>query len=304
MGSDRVAGTRVFQIDAFTSEKFTGNPAGVVPNADHLSVTDMQRIAREMNNSETAFILKPQDAGHDVWVRFFTPTTEVPNCGHATLSAHFVLAHLRGGSPATLVQKTGAGVMPVSVEQDEHGLLIKITQGKPEISEPLSAGEVRSICEALGITDAERNLHLPLKISSTGHSKVMVPLNSIDCLAGLNPDLSALSRISAEIGCNGYFAFVLADDTDNRYLSTGRMFAPAIGINEDPVTGNANGPLGAYLVNEGHFGKESGIFTFWASQGGYMGRPGEMQVTVTSDNGVPTKVVIAGRAVTVFDTTL
>ncbi len=304
MNVSHIAGTRMFQIDAFTSEKFTGNPASVVPNADHLSDSEMQLIAREMNNSETAFILKPQDTGHDVWIRFFTPTTEVPNCGHATLAAHFVLAHLRGGSPATIVQKTGAGVMPISAEKDKQGLIINITQGTPEISRPLNDTVVKRICDALSITEADRNLSLPIKTSSTGHSKVMMPLNSNRCLEGLEPDMSALTQISADIGCNGFFAFVLSDEPGSRYLSTGRMFAPAIGINEDPVTGNANGPLGAYLVNEGYFGKESGRFAFWASQGRNIARPGEMEVTVTSENGVPSKVIISGRAVMIFETTL
>lgn len=293
--------TRIFQIDAFTSEKFTGNPAGVVPEADHLSVDDMQRIARELNNSETAFILKPNQAGHDVRIRFFTPTTEVPNCGHATLAAHFVLAYLRGNTPATLVQETAAGVSPVSVKTDADGMLVEITQGTPEIFDRLSDEQSQRLNRALGITDADRNLSLPVKIATTGHSKVLIPLKEISRLASLSPDMAALSQFSTEIGCNGYFPFVLTSDPLSRHLTTGRMFAPAIGIHEDPVTGNANGPLGAYLLQEGFFGKQSGTYSYWASQGGFIGRPGEMLVSVTSENGVPEKVVISGRAVTVFE---
>jgi len=81
---------RIYQIDAFTKKRFEGNPAGVVANADGLTDLQMQAIARELNNSETAFILSPTSSDHDVWVRFFTPTTEVPLCGHATIAAHYV----------------------------------------------------------------------------------------------------------------------------------------------------------------------------------------------------------------------
>ena len=83
---------RVYQVDSFTTEKFRGNPAGVVPDADGLSEPEMQVIARELGNPETAFVLSPDGTDHDVRVRFFTPTTEVPSCGHATIAAHYVRA--------------------------------------------------------------------------------------------------------------------------------------------------------------------------------------------------------------------
>lgn len=83
---------KIYQVDSFTNDKFCGNPAGVVSNADGLTDEQMQKIARELNNSETAFIFSPNFSDHDVWVRFFTPTVEVPSCGHATIAAHYVRA--------------------------------------------------------------------------------------------------------------------------------------------------------------------------------------------------------------------
>ena len=106
---------RVYQVDAFTREKFRGNPAGVVSNAEGLTENQMQAIARELNNSETAFILPPKDDSHDVWVRFFTPSREVPVCGHATVSAHFVRAMELGLENTAVRQLTGAGVQTVRV---------------------------------------------------------------------------------------------------------------------------------------------------------------------------------------------
>jgi len=102
---------RLYQIDAFTNRPFSGNPAGVVANAEGLTEGQMQAIARELNNSETAFLLPPQGSDHDVQVRFFTPTTEVPICGHATISAHYV----RALEAATIMQ-TG----PISSTSQVH----------------------------------------------------------------------------------------------------------------------------------------------------------------------------------------
>ncbi|MCP4021810.1 MAG: PhzF family phenazine biosynthesis isomerase, partial [Desulfobacteraceae bacterium] len=105
----------IYQIDSFTNEKFKGNPAGVVLDADALSKDQMLVIAREMNNSETAFILSAQGDDHDVWLRYFTPATEVPICGHATIAAHFVRALENQMDSCVVLHKTGAGILPVEI---------------------------------------------------------------------------------------------------------------------------------------------------------------------------------------------
>src|SRR5215472_15025423 len=105
----------IYQVDAFTTRKLQGNPAGVVPDADGLSDAAMQAIARELNNSETAFLLSPTAPDHDVWIRFFTPTTEVPVCGHATIAAHYVRANIKR-LPRTIVRhRVGTGIFPIEV---------------------------------------------------------------------------------------------------------------------------------------------------------------------------------------------
>ncbi|WP_363800420.1 PhzF family phenazine biosynthesis isomerase [Lysobacter firmicutimachus] len=111
---------RVFQVDAFTRRRFAGNPAGVVLDADRLSEAQMLAIARELNNSETAFVLAPRDDSHEVWIRYFTPTVEVPVCGHATVAAHYVRAQVLGAR-GRLRQLTGAGVMQIDIEPAEAG---------------------------------------------------------------------------------------------------------------------------------------------------------------------------------------
>ena len=130
----------IYQVDAFTKEKFKGNPAGVVSNADGLTEIQMQSIARELNNAETAFILSPTAGDHDVWIRFFTPATEVPSCGHATISAHYVRAIENAMPSCTVKQRIGIGILPVDIVKEDSDYKIIMTQGAFEISPEIKAG--------------------------------------------------------------------------------------------------------------------------------------------------------------------
>jgi PhzF family phenazine biosynthesis protein len=290
---------RIYQVDSFTAEKFRGNPAGVVPQADGLSEAEMQAIARELNNPETAFVLSPDGPDHDVWVRFFTPTIEVPSCGHATIAAHYVRAVENALPPSTVVQKIGAGILPVDIESDDAGYRIVMTQGRIEFGEPFSESQVGEIVAALGLEADHLDKRCPVQVVSTGHSKVLVGIRSRADLNRLSPDLGRLAEISARIGCNGYFVFVLESEPSD-VLAHGRMFAPAIGIPEDPVTGNANGPLGAYLARHGLADPVDGVLSFRAQQGEAMGRPGTVEVEVEVEGTEPKVVRVGGRAVIAF----
>jgi len=110
----------LYQIDSFTKEKLTGNPAGVITNADGLTDYEMQKIARELNNSETAFIFSSNSNEYDVHIRFFTPTNEVPICGHATIAAHYARAIENGLSTSRVYHKTGAGILPVDIVEENE----------------------------------------------------------------------------------------------------------------------------------------------------------------------------------------
>ena len=242
---------KIFQVDSFTDRPFLGNPAGVVLNAEGLDDARMQALARELNNSETAFILAPDGPDHEVRLRFFTPLVEVPSCGHATIAAHYVRARALGLPAGRVMQKIGAGILPVDISVEQGDYRIAMTQGRVEISSPFDVKTRDRVAEALGLRLEDLNADVPMAIASTGHSKVMIGVGSRKILNALQPDMRGLTRISAQIGCNGYFPFTF-DSDDPDILVHGRMFAPAIGIDEDPVTGNANGPLGAYLVSLGH----------------------------------------------------
>lgn len=294
---------RIYQVDSFTKERFHGNPAGVVPNADGLTDDEMQRIARELNNSETAFIFESNSSDYDVEVRFFTPTVEVPICGHATVAAHYISAMEKKfmAKSQRVIQKTKAGILPVDVVKDGDDYSIIMTQGKPEVYAPLSEEIKNEIAEALCITIDEICSEYPVAIASTGHAKVMVPIYSNDILHGLNPDLQKLTKISEKTGCNGFYIFTL--NPEDEVLVHGRMFAPASGIVEDPVTGNANGPLGAYLVHYDILQNDNkNSFDFDIIQGEAIKRDGTMHVHVEKDNGEPVLVQISGNAVVAFKT--
>ena len=290
----------VYQVDAFTTEKFRGNPAGVVPDASGLSEQEMKMIARELNNSETAFILPPEGPDHELRIRYFTPVTEVPVCGHATVSAHYVRAVEKQLPPGRVFHKIGIGILPVDIVKEED-YVIWMTQGTVEFSEPMAGPEQRRLIEALGLSEDDLHPGCPIQIVSTGHSKVMIGIRSRQKLNSLIPDMSALSRLSADIGCNGFFVFTFAE-AGEPVLTYGRMFAPAIGIAEDPVTGNANGPLGAYMVKHGLAMHDGKTFSFTGAQGEAVGRFGKVEVSVAIEGGVPVQVRIGGRAVIVFKT--
>ncbi len=294
---------RLYQIDSFTKEKFTGNPAGVITNADGLTEYEMQKIARELNNSETAFIFSSNSNEYDIQIRYFTPTNEVPICGHATIAAHYARAIENSLNTSRIYQKTGAGILPVDIIKEDNDYKIIMTQGKIEFGSIIDGINKDKLLKALKLKNEDLLENCKIQIVSTGHSKVMIGINNIDKLHSLKPDYSILSNLSDIIECNGYYVFTM-DPEDNDILSHGRMFAPAIGINEDPVTGNANGPLGAYLVHHNLVKHNNSVFEFKAKQGEAINRSGVIKVEVKIKDNEPTEVKVLGNAVVVFKSEL
>lgn len=288
---------RSYRIDAFTIEPGRGNPAGVVTDAQGLDEARMQAIAHELGYSETAFVLPARDPGHDLWLRFFTPTTEVPVCGHATIAAHYALA-LETGRIGRRRQLTGAGVQQVEVIRCGDDYRVRVEQNPPVFHPPLAPDIARAVIEALGIAPADLDFRCPLQSVSTGHGKLLVGLASRARLNALTPDLPRLAALAPRIGSNGVFVFTLQTEDDDDALTHGRMFAPAIGVDEDPVTGNGNGPLGAYLVRYGLLAPHQGLASFRARQQTGCGRGGFVDVEVqVGAGGTPVAVAITGHAV-------
>ncbi|WP_242830984.1 PhzF family phenazine biosynthesis isomerase [Desulfosporosinus meridiei] len=191
--------------------------------------------------------------------------------------------------------------MPVEIFKESNDYSIMMTQGKVEFYPQLAVKNREDIINALGLREDELDQRCPIQIVSTGHSKVMIGIKTRQRLNRLSPNLLTLAQISKMINCNGFFVFTL-DTEDKDILTHGRMFAPAIGVNEDPVTGNANGPLGAYLVKHGLVNHNNSSFSFTGEQGYAIGRSGLVNVTVRLQKGEPEQVKIGGKAVIVFKT--
>lgn len=274
-----------------------------MPNADGLSDATMQAIARELNNSETAFLLSPTAPDHDVWIRFFTPTTEVPVCGHATIAAHYTRANIQRLPRSTVRHKVGTGIFPIEVLPEDGDYRIVMTQGAPEFGVSLEGAQREKLLQALGLAAGAVDSRAPIQVVSTGHSKVIIPMKVRRELNALRPDMGALVALSHEIGCNGYFAFTL-DSDDPEVLTYSRMFAPAIGINEDPVTGNGHGPLGAYLVKYGLTAHSADSLAFVGRQGECVRRPGEVRVEVDIAASRPIGIRVSGNAIVAFQASL
>lgn len=290
----------LYQVDAFTSTPFTGNAAGVVLSAEGMTPPQMLAVARELNNSETAFVLPADGPDHDVRVRFFTPTTEVPTCGHATVAAHFARAIECDLPEGSLIQKTGTGLLQrVEIYRTENGVSIGMHQGAATFGPELNTEQVERLLSALGSRRRDLADTSPVQVVSTGHSKVLMELRSRAIVDRLKPDKTALTALSQELGSNGFFIFT-RDTGHAELLTWSRMFAPAIGIPEDPVTGNGHGPLGAFLVRHGLVAAPHGTLTFTGRQGSAMGRPGDVRVTVRTSADHEILASVVGTAAIAF----
>ncbi|PSQ34117.1 PhzF family phenazine biosynthesis protein [Halobacteriales archaeon SW_12_69_24] len=280
---------RALLVDAFTSEPLAGNAAGVVPDARDLTDGQMQAIARELHASETAF-LADSDAA-DRRIRYFTPAREVDLCGHATVASHAWLAEAGEIDEGTHSLETNVGTIEVTVDDGT----VWMTQDVATV-EPVDADAER-VADALGADVAtlrDVGADLPMATASTGLGFLVVPVNFLEAISGLSPDMAAVEALTDEFEVTGVYAFSF-DTLDAESTLHGRMFAPGAGVDEDPVTGTASGAVGAYLRGiEAFDGELPEEMTF--EQGHFVDRPGHVRVRARSD-----PVEVGGRAVTALD---
>ncbi len=302
---------RVFQVDAFTSQRFCGNPAGVVLDADALAEEDMRALARELGSRDTAFLLRPDAPDHDLRVRFFTPRHEAAFVGHATLAAHAVLASLQ--LPPRPRQKQKAGLVQVEILAASPAwpaTRIAIRQPVPRLLRTVDGRELDAVLAALELTRADLDPRCPAMIAGETSTRLLLGVQHAEVLGRTRPNGAQLTALSRENGAPGYFVFAL--DPGAKGLRTeARMFCPALGIDEDPVSGNAHGLLGTYLLQHdlipAHVldaGTRSGEIEFSGFQGRFLGRPGRVDVVLRVGHGALQSVSIAGEAVIVFGTTI
>ncbi len=288
---------RIFQVDAFTRTRFTGNPATVVLDADGYDDATLLAVAREFAHAEVAFVFASNDADHDVRLRFFNARKETPFVGHATVAAHTVLLTLGRRGMGLCRQHSGTGVMQVTARKSG----IEFRQTAAELEPPLPFKMTLRVAEALKLPATQLHDVMPARIARKGSTRLLVPIADPRQLDTLAPNFETLLSLGHELGADGFFVFAL-DRSAQGASTESRMFCPALGIPEDPVSGNAHAMLASYLWDLGHFKKKSA--TFIGHQGRQMNRPGEVSVKLEVDQSVLVAAHIGGAAVIVSEGTL
>lgn len=293
---------RIFQVDAFTRTRFTGNPATVILDADGCDSTIMEAIAREFAHADVAFVSAAAAADHDVRLRFFNSRKEAPFVGHATIAAHAVLLALGRRGMGVSRQHSATGVIDVRARPDDGtGALIEFRQTLPQLDPPLPFKTTLRVAEALRLPATQLHEAMPARLARKGSTRLLVPVADPAALDALAPNFATLTSLGEELGTEGFFAFSVTRGADS--LSTdSRMFCPALGIPEDPVSGNAHSMLASYLWDFGQIGRD--IVGFTGRQGRQMRRPGEVGVTFEMRDGALIAVHIGGGAVIISEGTL
>ncbi len=287
---------KMYQVDAFTTELFKGNPAAVIVLEDWLEDELMQNIALENNLSETAFV-KVMD-NENYAIRWFTPTREVDFCGHATVGTFFLLHHLGMIENKKYLQETKAGIL--SVEVRENGL-VEMQQAPPRFHEKLTKrdADFAKVCESLGITTEDIGVHPivdgspqeqlinHMEVVSTGLRDLMVPLRSVEVLNHLKPDMEKISALSKKYNITGYHVFALGTGETTAFC---RNFAPLVGIDEESATGSSSGALGCFLVKNKIINEKVKVQSMMFEQGLEMNAPSRIYVKVINEAAVSSRI--------------
>jgi len=301
---------RFLQLDVFTDSAFCGNPLAVFPEAEGITDDQMMKIAREMNLSETVFVLKPESDEVLRRLRIFTPAREIPFAGHPIVGTWIALARegvvpLPDGGTGwqRIFHEVGIGVLPVDVEfKDGEPVQAVMTQSKFEIINEIDdAHEQAEVARALGLAREDLDETLPIQVITTGLSCMAVPIRSLADLRDIRVNTTLLSEIYTRHGATGCHAFTRETIEVGASRAHARFFAPADNIPEDPATGSACGALGAYLVHHGALSLEpdDSKFRFVIEQGDFIHRPSRLNLTVKGEAGRVEEVNVGGSAVLV-----
>ena len=297
---------RFLQLDVFTAHLFGGNQLAVFPDARGLSTEMMQAIAKEMNFSETTFVLPAERPDTDFRMRIFTPGNELPIAGHPTIGSTFALARIGALVPGreSCVFGLGIGPTPVTLTWKDQELgFAWMTQALPTFSEPLPNRSLAAT--ALGLSDAAvGGAGLPVQVVSCGVPFVLVPLATRRAVDSAVINREALDRLLHQAGveANGVFLFSTERGSD-KATAYSRMFAPAIGVHEDAATGIASGPLGCYLVRH-KIVPAAKAGAMLSLQGVLMGRPSLVHISIGVEGADIHSVRVGGESVLAGEGTL
>ncbi|MDH3292356.1 MAG: PhzF family phenazine biosynthesis protein [Gemmatimonadota bacterium] len=296
---------RFYQIDVFTNRRLAGNALAVFPDAAGLDAADMQALAREMNLSETTFVFASDRATRHV--RFFTPTAEIPLAGHPTIGTWWTLAErgnvdLPRDGVTQVTQETGAGVLPVSIRtaggQPTNVIMVQaVPQFGPTVADVGTLGTMLGGGPDLVAGEP------PPQVVSTALPQLMVPARSLEALAALpsggrGSDLATFLRT---LGTDCAMCFTRETRAPDAKVHC-RMFAPGLGVPEDPATGSAAGALGAYMVRHRLVTATDRTASIVVEQGLEIGRPSRIDVEVdVAPGGDIAEVRVGGQAITVIE---
>ena len=289
-------------LDVFTDAPFGGNPLAVFPDADDVPTELMAKIANELNLSETTFIQKACTEAGDCTVRIFTPAGEIPMAGHPTLgTAHAILANglLEPKQGDHLVFDEGVG--PIRVDYQLDGVTpsgLSMHQLLPEFGDVLDSA---ILAQVLSLEGGDVVADLPVQVVSCGFPFILVPLRSTEAVrrAKVRPDLLE-SALPPALECREILVFSLETERHESDVHC-RMFAPRLGVPEDPATGGAHGPLGSYLFEHALCDRREIIVS---EQGYEMGRPSRITVRIEADSDKITDVAVGGGCVAIGRGTL
>ena len=318
---------RFIQLDVFTENAFTGNPLAVFPEAEGITDERMLQIAREMNLSETVFVLPPSEEGKAEpprtaadeigskpsvlrRLRIFTPTRELPFAGHPIvgtwngLAREGVVPLPEGGTGwQRIYHEVGIGILPVDIEfKNGEPVQVVMTQGQFQILDELDdSHEQAELARALGLAREDLDESLPIQTITTGLPSMAVPVRSLADLRDCKINTSLLGDIYSRHGATGCLAFTRETIEVGESRAHARFFAPADNIPEDPATGSACGALGGYLIHHGALSLESndGRFHFVIEQGDFIYRASRVRLNVKGKRGEIAEVKVGGPSVLV-----
>jgi len=298
------------QFDVFTDRAFCGNPLAVFPEAEAITDDQMMKIAREMNLSETVFVLKPESDKVLRRLRIFTPMREIPFAGHPIVGTWTALAQdgvvpvPEGGNGWQRIHhEVGIGILPVDIEfKDGRAIQVVMTQGEFKIlAEIDDAHEQAEVARALGLAREDLDENLPIQVITTGLSCLAVPIRSLADLRDCRVDATLLADIYTRHGAAGCHAFTRETLEVGRSRAHARFCAPADNVPEDPATGSACAAPGASLVHHGALSPDpqEGRYNFVIEQGDFIHRPSRINLSVKGEPGRVEEVKVGGLAVLV-----
>lgn len=283
---------KFYIVDVFTNQQFGGNQLAVFPEGMEVPEEQMQKIAREINFSETTFVLPAKNEKNDFKLRIFTPYHEIPMAGHPTIGSAFALLknNYISANKDSIVFEEGVGDIHVTFKAKENALITTMQQPLPEFGAKFE----RDIMAKILCLEKDQILEdFPIQVVSSGVPFLYIPVKDLKAIRKIKLRTDYYEKYLAGFPTNNLFVFTMETEQSQSTVHS-RMFAPGHGIAEDPATGGASGPLGAYLVR---YGLSEANKTIVSEQGFEMGRPSFIQIHIAAEQAQITSVEVGGQSV-------